>query len=178
VSIRTHTQEDPIGLAGGLNLYGFAGGDPINFSDPFGLCPGGCVLEGSGVVAAGLVLLTATTAILAGDDLADAIDAGIQAGRDFINGARDLSSRIFRRGKDLPAQGEPNSTDVRDDGEGGGQIRDYGADGKAKTDYDFGHDHTGAGDPHAHDWDWTQTPPRQPPRPIRPNETPPTGGNQ
>jgi len=25
--------------AGGLNLYGFAGGDPINFSDPFGLCP-------------------------------------------------------------------------------------------------------------------------------------------
>lgn len=33
------TQEDPIGLAGGLNLYGFAGGDPVNHSDPFGLCP-------------------------------------------------------------------------------------------------------------------------------------------
>ncbi len=31
------TQEDPIGLAGGLNLYGFANGDPINFSDRFGL---------------------------------------------------------------------------------------------------------------------------------------------
>ncbi len=29
-----------IGLAGGLNLYGFANGDPVNFSDPFGLCPG------------------------------------------------------------------------------------------------------------------------------------------
>jgi hypothetical protein len=28
----------PFGLAGGLNLYGFAGGDPVNFSDPFGLC--------------------------------------------------------------------------------------------------------------------------------------------
>jgi hypothetical protein len=33
----TFTQIDPIGLRGGLNLYGFAGGDPVNFSDPFGL---------------------------------------------------------------------------------------------------------------------------------------------
>jgi RHS repeat-associated protein len=33
------TQQDPIGLAGGLNLYGFGDGDPINFGDPFGLCP-------------------------------------------------------------------------------------------------------------------------------------------
>jgi RHS repeat-associated protein len=33
------TQEDPLGLAGGMNAYGFATGDPVNFSDPFGLCP-------------------------------------------------------------------------------------------------------------------------------------------
>jgi RHS repeat-associated protein len=33
------TQEDPIGLAGGMNAYGFAGGDRINFGDPFGTCP-------------------------------------------------------------------------------------------------------------------------------------------
>jgi hypothetical protein len=32
------TQQDPIGIAGGLNLYGYANGDPVNFSDPFGLC--------------------------------------------------------------------------------------------------------------------------------------------
>lgn len=33
------TQEDPIGVAGGLNLYGFGSADPVNFSDPFGLRP-------------------------------------------------------------------------------------------------------------------------------------------
>lgn len=33
------TQEDPIGIAGGINVFGFAAGDPVNYSDPFGLCP-------------------------------------------------------------------------------------------------------------------------------------------
>jgi RHS repeat-associated protein len=33
------TQEDPIGVAGGLNLYQFNGNNPVTFSDPFGLCP-------------------------------------------------------------------------------------------------------------------------------------------
>ena len=33
------TQEDPIGVAGGLNLYAFNGNNPVAYSDPFGLCP-------------------------------------------------------------------------------------------------------------------------------------------
>lgn len=33
------TQMDPIGIAGGANVYGFAAGDPVNFVDPFGLSP-------------------------------------------------------------------------------------------------------------------------------------------
>lgn len=31
------TQEDPIGLAGGVNVYGFAAADPVQYRDPFGL---------------------------------------------------------------------------------------------------------------------------------------------
>jgi RHS repeat-associated protein len=51
------TQEDPIGLAGGLNLYGFATGDPVNFSDPFGLNP--CLIYPQACLAAGGFLIGA-----------------------------------------------------------------------------------------------------------------------
>ena len=33
------TQQDPIGVAGGANVYGFGSGDPVNYQDPFGLWP-------------------------------------------------------------------------------------------------------------------------------------------
>ncbi|MBA3339930.1 MAG: RHS repeat-associated core domain-containing protein [Geodermatophilaceae bacterium] len=33
------TQEDPIGVAGGVNLYQFNGNNPVAYTDPFGLCP-------------------------------------------------------------------------------------------------------------------------------------------
>jgi RHS repeat-associated protein len=66
----------------------------------------------------------------------------------------------------LGLTGQPNSTEVLDRGNGSGQIRDYGPDGSAQKDFDFGHDH-GAGDPHAHDWVEGI---RQPGRPIGPGE--------
>lgn len=72
------TQEDPIGLAGGLNLYGFAGGDPVNFSDPFGLraeCPP-CEEDGK-------------------DWWSFRIDEQIEKGLDWLSGAlTELNRRI------------------------------------------------------------------------------------
>jgi RHS repeat-associated protein len=46
------TQEDPLGLAGGINAYGFANGDPVSYSDPFGLCPW-CIGAGIGAIVGG-----------------------------------------------------------------------------------------------------------------------------
>jgi hypothetical protein len=63
-----------------------------------------------------------------------------------------------------PGKGEPNSTQEFPDGKGGKTVREYGSDGRAVTDTDYGHDH-GAGDPHVHDWDWSKPRPRQPGRP-------------
>lgn len=33
------TQEDPVGVSAGVNLYQFNGNNPVMFTDPFGLCP-------------------------------------------------------------------------------------------------------------------------------------------
>ncbi|MGH7676523.1 MAG: RHS repeat-associated core domain-containing protein [Gemmatimonadales bacterium] len=73
------TQEDPIGLAGGLNLYGFADGDPVNYGDPFGLCP--YVITGKpcpGLLAVGVGFVP-----IAGDAI-DIIGAAV--GRDLLTG--------------------------------------------------------------------------------------------
>jgi RHS repeat-associated protein len=70
------TQEDPSGLGGGLNTYGFAGGDPVNFVDPFGLsadcttlaCP--LILGGAAVLGGPLTIFGAAVLGVVSADLA------------------------------------------------------------------------------------------------------------
>jgi RHS repeat-associated protein len=59
---RRFISEDPIGLSGGVNLYGFGGGDPVNFSDPFGLDADPCIDNPEACVTLGTVTTTAPPA--------------------------------------------------------------------------------------------------------------------
>jgi RHS repeat-associated protein len=57
------TQQDPIGLAGGFNLYGFSFGDPINYHDPFGLDPCIAKTNAGNVVVDESIAADATSAL-------------------------------------------------------------------------------------------------------------------
>jgi RHS repeat-associated protein len=63
------TQEDPIGLAGGLSVYGFADGDAVSYSDPFGLLPIPLLIAGA--IALFEAASTAYDAYQAGKTIAD-----------------------------------------------------------------------------------------------------------
>ena len=67
-----YTQADPIGLEGGLNRFGYVGGNALGFSDPLGLNP---VALGVGFGAAAITLSPAAQQAVGGA-LASMIDAG------------------------------------------------------------------------------------------------------
>lgn len=60
-----------------------------------------------------------------------------------------VSGTLPGAGGRTPVRGIPNSKVCYPDGKGGHTEREYGPDGKAKSDTDYGHSHD-AGDPHTH----------------------------
>jgi RHS repeat-associated protein len=110
------TQEDPIGLAGGNNVYGFGNGDPVTYSDPYGLAadgcdpPGSCIalraLQGAalGFAAGGTAALACTAATGGGCALgpaqitvASTTQYGLLSGAAFGAGEEIAESRMFRK---------------------------------------------------------------------------------
>jgi hypothetical protein len=76
-----------------MNLYGFAGGDPVNFSDPFGLCPA-CVV----------VALRAIPYVVAGGKLvAEALDPNPDAGTALVQAGGRMASRAAHAAQEFAA---------------------------------------------------------------------------
>jgi RHS repeat-associated protein/uncharacterized repeat protein (TIGR02543 family) len=79
--IGRYDQSDRIGLLGGINTYGYVGGNPVNFVDPLGLianpAEAACAVGPNPVCAAGVVVDIATTVIggaMIADSLSDKAD--------------------------------------------------------------------------------------------------------
>lgn len=90
-------------MAGGLNAYGFASGDPVNYADPFGLCPLCLVVAGEALQGAVVGAVTGGLEQVALNKLEGrptwegvARTAAIGAGVGAVTGGVGSAVRIFR----------------------------------------------------------------------------------
>ena len=95
---RRFLSEDPSGFSGGINLYAYAMGDPINFLDPFGLGPvsNASLWGGLGSVFDGVQVGLDIAGLIPGfGEIADGLNAAIYLARgDYGNAALSGASMI------------------------------------------------------------------------------------
>jgi len=153
---------DPLGMVDGPNTYAYVKNNPLNFIDS----------RGESALAVEVVWQLVEDGPAVWKWLVGGGAVAWWASQQTSTKNCSMSMERSGAGSKLPTTGMPNSSGAAEDGQGGGTIRDYGPDGKAATDYDFGHNHNGAGDPHAHDWDWSGKKPvrSKNPRPLEPGE--------
>jgi uncharacterized protein RhaS with RHS repeats len=89
---------DPIGIAGGLNLYGAMGNSPVNDTDPYGLSPGDAI----GIVGVGISwgeAIIAPSPVTIGWALLDTITEAVPLipGTSIRHGAK--LTKLLNRGK-------------------------------------------------------------------------------
>jgi RHS repeat-associated protein len=128
------TQEDPIGLAGGLNLYGYAAGDPVSYSDPYGLKPD--TLRGFNDAGAGALGGLALVATLASESSDNEVAA---AGRGVLNVLEKLHSNPTKILLEVTDRGR-SGTGPLDDGSGEGIRVSHGQDPHVNIAVKIGHE--------------------------------------
>ncbi|WP_281492151.1 RHS repeat-associated core domain-containing protein [Desulfosarcina cetonica] len=117
---------DPIGLAGGINLYNYVGGNPVNLVDPYGLkyaeqYAASGAIAGTGIVAAGSIVVDAATGglnILAtpaelagGAALGSALGYGIGSIADWWMGEGNGDSCQSSGSESTPGMPDPDDDD-------------------------------------------------------------------
>lgn len=122
-------ESDPIGLKGGLNTYGYVGGNPLRFADQTGLCFwDACVMEGAAVY--GMAVVATGLTLYIADQLVEAYNSGMWDGEPATQEDEDelleftgaescaelsvaikaLRERIARRQGDYDRHGDQNNS--------------------------------------------------------------------
>jgi hypothetical protein len=106
-------------LAGGINQYGYAGGDPVNHSDPFGLFPGIRLNTASAVVSMKRQQDESTLEVIGNSMLGtlEMLRTEIVGGAAVRAASAATGSTLFRSGKANPGNLRPRA------GESGVSVR-------------------------------------------------------